>query len=185
MDKLFEKENVWKPQQALGRKIHNRKAGQSVTQLMCKLQNQQNASELDIDTFDGDPLEFHYFMAIFHWKNGRWCMGKAYTFDKIHQGWSQGDGKNLHEVTTWGWVQDCKEIAAWKIWRSRKITAAYKNQIKKWPDAYRKIQNVLIKCENIDQIQDWNVLNTPDLFVCWFQSCQGVGEIGGLEKSWQ
>ena len=33
---------------------------------MCKLQNQQNASELDIDTFDGDPLEFHYFMAIFH-----------------------------------------------------------------------------------------------------------------------
>ena len=66
MDKLFEKENVWKPQQALGRKIHNRKAGQSVTQLMCKLQNQQNASELDIDTFDGDPLEFHYFMAIFH-----------------------------------------------------------------------------------------------------------------------
>ena len=92
MDKLVEKENVWKPQ-VLGRKIHNRKAGQSVTQLMCKLQNQQNASELDIDTFDGDPLEFHYFMAIFNWKNGRWCMGKAYTFDKIHQGWSQGDGK--------------------------------------------------------------------------------------------
>ena len=93
--------------------------------------------------------------------------------------------KNLLEVTTWGGVRDCKEIAAWKIWRSRKITAAYKNQIKKWPDAYRKFQNFLIKCENIDQIQDWNVLNTPDLFVCWFQSCWGVGEIGGLEKSWQ
>ena len=33
---------------------------------MCKLLNQQNAPELDIDTFDGDPIEFHYFMAIFH-----------------------------------------------------------------------------------------------------------------------
>ena len=49
------------------------------------------------------------------------------------------------------------------------ITAAYQNQIKKWPqikpgdsDAYRKFQNFLIKYKNIDQMQDWNVLNTPD-----------------------
>ena len=33
---------------------------------MCKLLNQQSAPELDIDNFDGDPMEFHYFMAIFH-----------------------------------------------------------------------------------------------------------------------
>ena len=23
------------------------------------------------------------------------------------------------------------------------------------------------------------------LFICWLQSCQAVGEIGGPEKSWQ
>ena len=33
---------------------------------MCKLLNQQNAPDLDIDTVDGDTMEFNYFMEIFH-----------------------------------------------------------------------------------------------------------------------
>ena len=65
-DKFLEKGNVWKSQQTLERKTRDREAGQNVTELMCKLLNQQNAPELVIDTFDGDPMEFHYFMAIFH-----------------------------------------------------------------------------------------------------------------------
>ena len=64
-DKFIEKGNVWKPQQAFERKTHDREAGQSVTKLISRLLNQQNAPELDIDTFDGDPMEIHHFMAIF------------------------------------------------------------------------------------------------------------------------
>ena len=30
-----------------------------------KLVNQQSAPERDIDVFGGNPLEFHYFMAVF------------------------------------------------------------------------------------------------------------------------
>ena len=63
-NKFVEKGNAWKPQQT-ERKTHDREAAQSVTELMCKLLNQQNAPELDIDTFDGDPMEIHHFMAIF------------------------------------------------------------------------------------------------------------------------
>ena len=33
--------------------------------MMCKLVNQQSAPEIDIDVFGGNPLEFHYFMAVF------------------------------------------------------------------------------------------------------------------------
>ena len=62
------------------------------------------------------------------------------------------------------------------------ITAAYQNQIKKWPqikpgdsDAYRKFQNFLIKCENIDQIQGWNVLNTPDVVCMLVSKLPGSG----------
>ena len=45
---------------------HNKKKGKHMieklaTELMCKLLNQQNASELDIDKFDGDPMEFYDF----------------------------------------------------------------------------------------------------------------------------
>ena len=39
---------------------------QNVTKMMCKLLSQQAVPEVDIDMFDGDPMEFHYFMAVFH-----------------------------------------------------------------------------------------------------------------------
>ena len=65
-DKFVDKEKIQKPQQALERKTHDREAGRSVTELMCKLLNQQNAPDLDIDTVDGDTMEFNYFMEIFH-----------------------------------------------------------------------------------------------------------------------
>ena len=59
------------------RKAHDREAGLSVTELICNLLNQQHAPELDMDTFDGDPTEFHYFMAIFH--EVQWNVPKAGT----------------------------------------------------------------------------------------------------------
>ena len=33
---------------------------------MCKLVNQQSTTEIDIDVFRENPLEFHYFLAVFH-----------------------------------------------------------------------------------------------------------------------
>ena len=38
---------------------------QNITEMMCKLLRQQSAPELDIDIFDGNPMDFHYFMAVF------------------------------------------------------------------------------------------------------------------------
>ena len=57
-----------------------------------------------------------------------------------------------------------------------RITAAYRKEIKQWPqiiagdaDAYKKFQNFLVKCESIDHLQNWNVLNTPDI-ICMLLS---------------
>ena len=44
-DTFVDKDNIWKPQQALEMKTHDREAGQSVTELMCKLLNQQNGNK--------------------------------------------------------------------------------------------------------------------------------------------
>ena len=33
--------------------------------MMCELLRQQAAPELEIDIFDGNPMDFHYFMAVF------------------------------------------------------------------------------------------------------------------------
>ena len=36
-----------------------------MTGMMCKLLSQQSAPNVDIDMFDGNPLEFNYSMSIF------------------------------------------------------------------------------------------------------------------------
>ena len=33
--------------------------------MLCKHIQQQGAPEVEIDTFSGDPLEYHYFMELF------------------------------------------------------------------------------------------------------------------------
>ena len=73
-----------------------------------------------------------------------------------------------------------------------RITAAYRIQTKKWPhikpgdsDTYGKFQNFLIKCRNIDQIQDWNVLNTPNVICMLVSKLPGSGRDSSPERSCQ
>ena len=33
--------------------------------MLCKMMKQQSTPEIDLDVFDGNPLNFHYFMAVF------------------------------------------------------------------------------------------------------------------------
>ena len=37
----------------------------SVSDILCKMMKQQSAPEININVFDGNPLNFHYFMAVF------------------------------------------------------------------------------------------------------------------------
>ena len=37
----------------------------NVTEMMCERLQQQAAPDLEIDIFDGNPMDFHYFMAVF------------------------------------------------------------------------------------------------------------------------
>ena len=37
----------------------------SVADMLCKMMKQQSASEIDLDVFDENPLNFHYFIALF------------------------------------------------------------------------------------------------------------------------
>ena len=35
-------------------------------EVLCNLVKQQSAPVVDLDVFDGNPLEYHYFMTLFH-----------------------------------------------------------------------------------------------------------------------
>ena len=76
----------------------------NVAEMMCKLVNQQSAPEIDIDVFGGNPLEFHYFMAVCDEaveKKIEDPHGKL-TSDQIHHWESKGDGQKLHTTSSKG-----------------------------------------------------------------------------------
>ena len=129
---------------------------------MCKLLNQQNAPELDIYTFDGDPMEFHYFMAIFHEVVERKVddkQGKLRHLIKFTKGEAKEMIKTCIHLSSEVGFKTAKRLLHERYGDPRRITAAYRNQIKTWPQ---------IKPGDSD---------------AWFQTCQEVGEIGGPERS--
>ena len=58
----------------------------------------------------------------------------------------------------------------------QRVIATYCKEIKQWPqikpgdaEPYRKFHKFLLKCENITQMQTWNVLDTPEI-ICMLPS---------------
>ena len=37
-----------------------------IVDALCHLVKQQSAPDIELDVFDGNPLDFHYFMTLFH-----------------------------------------------------------------------------------------------------------------------
>ena len=44
---------------------HTKLENTDTTEMLCRLLKQQSASEVDTDCFDGNPLNYTYFMTIF------------------------------------------------------------------------------------------------------------------------
>ena len=115
---------------------------------MCKLLNQQNAPELDTDTFDGIPMEFHYFMTIFHEVVERKvddARGRLTRLIKFTKGEAKEMVKTCIHLPPEVGFKTAKRLLHEKYGDPHKIGAAYRNQIKIWPqikagdsDAYRK-----------------------------------------------
>ena len=45
-----------------------------IVDALCHLVKQQSAPDIELDVFDGNPLDFHYFMALFHEVMGKKMM---------------------------------------------------------------------------------------------------------------
>ena len=145
----------------------------NVAEMMCKLVNEHSAPEIDIDVFGEDPLEFHYFMAAFDEaveKKIEELRGKLIRQVKCTT-------KEVKEMVT-----NCIQLPPKEVYETAKqqmdklygdphrVVVAYYKEIKHWPqikqgdaEAYREFHNFLLKCENITQLQTWNVLDTPEI----------------------
>ena len=159
-------------------------ANHKTSSVLCKLLQQQAAPEVDIDCFDGNPLNYHYFMALFcevvetkiEDPRGRLTRLLKYTV---------GEAKEL--------IKHCIQLPhdkGYKYAKSllektygnpHKILSSYRKEVKDWPQvkfgdakAFRKFFNFLLKCESVSDNQHWNALDTPEILCMLISKLPGV-----------
>ena len=121
---------------------------------MCELLRQQAAPELEINIFDGNLMDFNYFMAVF----------KEVVENKVTdpRGWlthlikfTKGEAKeiakNCIQLPSEVGFKTAKQLLTERFGDLHIITASYHKEIKQWPqikagnaDAYRRFQNFLV-----------------------------------------
>ena len=155
------------------------------TDILCKLLQQQAAPEVDIECFDGNSLNYHYFMALFSEvvetkiddPRGRLTRLIKYTV---------GEPKEL--------IKHCiqlphnrgYQIAVTLLEKAYgnpdKILLSYRKEVKecqqiKFGDAkaFQTFDKFLLKCESISDSQQCNVMDTPEVL------CMPIAKLpGGL-----
>ena len=107
-----------------------------LTGMMCKLLSQQSAPNVNIDMFDGNHLEFTYFMSIFE------EMVESKVVDPRGRltcliNYTNGEAKELVKHCIQQPTEVCYDNAKNLLMRRygdpHKILSAYRLEIKKWP----------------------------------------------------
>ena len=144
-----------------------------IVDVLCHLVKQQSALDIELDIFEGNPLDFHYFMRLFHEvvekriddPRGRLARLLKYT---------SGNAKEMikhciQEPPTMGY-QYAQKILVEKYGNLYHVMVEYRKDIKAWSiirsgdaEGYQRFYNFLQKCESITQSAQWNQLDTPDV----------------------
>ena len=151
----------------------------SVTKLLCQMLQQQAAPEVDIESYAGDSLDYHYFVALFDEVVERNILDARGRLTRLIK-FTKGEAKEL--------IQHCIQlppsegyITARRLLKERygdpyTVICAYKKQIKNWAPirgddvaAFRRFHFFLIKCQSIATHLTWNTLDNPDT-ICSFLS---------------
>lgn len=66
--------------------------GKSISEMMWQLLRQQSAPDVDIGIFSGNPVDFHYFMAMFNE-----IVKRKKNDHRQNRSWKRND-KKLHSV---------------------------------------------------------------------------------------
>ena len=157
--------------------------------MLCKLLKLNTVSEVDMEPFDGNTLNYHYFMALFKEvveskiddPRGRLTRLTKYT---------TGDAKELikhciHLPSNEGF-KNAKYLLEKIYGNPHKILVSYRREIKQWPQikfgdakGFRKFHNFLLNCRSVLASQRWNALDTPDML------CMMVSKLpGGIMERW-
>ena len=108
----------------------------NVAEMLCKLVNEQSAPEINIDVFGGNPLEFHYFMAVFDEaveKKIEDPRGKLTRLIKYTTGEVKEMVKNYIQLPPKEGYETAKQMMHKLYGDPHRVIAAYRKEIKRWP----------------------------------------------------
>ena len=143
-----------------------------LTKMFCRLLHQQSAPDVDIEKYDGNPLNFHHFKAMFKEVVENNVLDPRGRLTRLIK-FTTGDAKNL--------IQHCIQLPEATGYRTAmrllertfgdpySIVAAYRKEIKDLPaikrgdeTKLRQFHHFLIKCQSISYTLSWNALNNPE-----------------------
>ena len=105
----------------------------NVAEMMCKLANQQSASEIHIDVFGGNSLKFHYTMAVFDEaveKKIEAPRGKLTSLIKYTTGDVKEMVKNCIQLPPKEGYETTKQMMHKLYGDPQRVIAAYRKEIK-------------------------------------------------------
>ena len=160
-------------------------AGQAdITSMLCNLLKQQSAPDVGLDVSDGNPLQYHNFMTLFHELVEKQIDDPRSRLTRLIR-YTKGDPKDMiqhcvPQPPSIGY-KNAKKILDQKYGNPYNIMGVYRKEIKSWPqirngdgESYQKFYNFLLKCESIIQAREWNPLDTPDVICMLLSKLPGV-----------
>ena len=157
--------------------------------MLSKLLKQQAAPAVELEPFDGNPINYHYFITMFRQVVENTIDDGAGRLARLIK-FTSGEARDMIRPCIHFPSDSCYERAIDllndRYGNSYKILASYKQEIKKYPSlkfsdckAFREFQNFLLKCSSIADHSDCKLLDGPETI------CQLVSKLpGSLIDRW-
>ena len=165
--KCYKEDQLWKAWDKFGQRIKEKQEkfyrktsskkllgaqDDSVSEIMCRLLKQQSAPEIEIDVFGGNPVEFHYFMAVFREvveKRADDQRGRITRLNKYTKGDAKDVAKNCIQLPPEDGFKTAKHLLNERYGYPHRIIAVYCREIKQWTQiksrdsvAYQKLDRM-------------------------------------------
>ena len=141
---------------------------------------QQSAPEVDIDCFDGNPLNYRYFMTIFKEVVENRIDDPCGRLIRLIK-YTKGEAKELvmnciHQPPREGY-QIAKMLLEKRYGDPHRLLGSYRKEIKEWlwdAAGLRKFSNFLVQCQNVTGRDHWKLLDNPDIICLMLSKLPGV-----------
>ena len=131
---------------------------------------QQTAPDVEMETFDGNPSEYHHREVVVEWiqdPKGRLLRLLKYTRGEVHD-----MIKHCFQETFYIGYTHAQGLLRQRYGDPCLVLASYRKKVRNWSKltfghatGFGLFFNFLVKCDGVAKEHNWNAINTPDVTV--------------------